>query len=152
MKKLALFASVIMFGALAASAGTMGVAAFSDGAGGTNSQLFPTTGQFAATFLTLHNNTNATNVYTILYFANDGTARGGAQTFAIPANAARGWRPVATDANEGVGSSIPNASGAAGAGSATILFTDAVPPSGAVRVFVGGAAGSNAAYGFAMVP
>ncbi len=148
MKKLALFASVVMFGVVAASAGTLGVASFSDGGGNTDAQLFPPS--LAATFLALKNNESTTSTYTILYFGLDGTSRTpAANTFAIAGNAARGWRPVASDPNEGVGSSVPNATGAAGAGTASILYTDANAPSGAVRVFVGTV---NSTYAFSMIP
>lgn len=152
MKKLALFASVVMLGVLTAGAGTLGVAGFSDGAGSTNSQLFPANGQFAASFIQLKNNTGSTQTYSVLYYANDGTNRTpAANSFTIPAFAARGWRPVATDANEGVGSTIPNATGTAGAGSAVILFTESPAPSGAIRVFVGGLNGANSSYSWTLV-
>ena len=152
MKKLALFASVLMLGVLTASAGTLGIASFSDGGGATDAQLFPSS--LAATFLALKNNEATTNVYTILYFGLDGSNRTPvANTFSIAANAARGWRPVnSTDTNQGVGISLPHATGAAGSGTASILYTDAVAPSGAVRVFVGGAAGANSSYAFSMIP
>ncbi|HRI86906.1 MAG TPA: hypothetical protein PLJ47_14845 [Candidatus Hydrogenedentes bacterium] len=148
MKKLAMFAAVVMFGVVAASAGTLGVASFSDGGGATGTNLFPTS--LAATFLALKNNQSTTSTYTVLYFGLDGTNRTpAANTFTVAGNAARGWRPVATDPNEGVGSTVPNATGTAGAGTASILYTDAVAPSGAVRIFVGGV---NSAYAFSMIP
>ncbi|MCC6796069.1 MAG: hypothetical protein IT366_13200 [Candidatus Hydrogenedentes bacterium] len=151
MKKLALFASVLMLGVLTASAGTLGVASFSDGGGNVDSQLFPPS--LAATFLALKNNEATANEYTVLYFGLDGSNRTPvANTFSIAGNAARGWRPVQTDPNEGVGSLIPNATGTAGAGTASILYSDAVAPSGAVRIFVGGAAGANSSYAWSMIP
>ena len=152
MKKLALFASVLMLGVLTASAGTLGVASFSDGGGNVDSQLFPPT--LAATFLALKNNEATTNTYTVLYFDLLGNSRTpAANTFTIAGNAARGWRPVATDPNEGAGSLIPSATaGSPGAGSASILYSDAIAPSGAVRIFVGGAAGANSSYAWSMIP
>lgn len=150
MKKLALFASVLMLGVLTASAGTLGVASFSDGGGQTNSQLFPPT--LAATFLALKNNEATANEYTILYFGLDGSNRTPvANTFSIGGNAAVGWRPVATDTNEVAG--IPNATAGPGGATASILYTDAIAPSGAVRVFVGPGTGSNnSSYAFTMLP
>lgn len=151
MKKLALFASVLMLGVLTASAGTLGVASFSDGGGNVDSQLFPPS--LAATFLALKNNQATTSTYTVLYFGLDGSNRTPTNnTFSIAGNAARGWRPVATDPNEGAGSLVPNATAGSGAGTASILYTDAVAPSGAVRVFVGGAAGANSSYAWSMIP
>ncbi|NUM55995.1 MAG: hypothetical protein HUU46_20330 [Candidatus Hydrogenedentes bacterium] len=147
MKKLALFASVLMLGALTAGAGTLGVAAFNDGAGTTDINLTPSSLQ--ATFMTLKNNTGSPQEYTILYYSLQGVDRTpAANTFTIAGNAARSWRPVATDANEGAGSTIPNATGTAGAGTASILYTDSPAPSGVVRIFVG----NQSSYSWSMIP
>ncbi|MBM3289926.1 MAG: hypothetical protein FJY92_07220, partial [Candidatus Hydrogenedentes bacterium] len=110
MKKLALFALVAMVGVVSAGAGTLGVAQFNDAAVTCDTAtLIPTTAG-NATFLTLKNNTGSDQTYTVLYFALTGANRTpAANTFTIGANAARGWRPVQTDASEGAGSSIPNA-------------------------------------------
>ena len=150
MKKLALFASVLMLGALTAAAGTLGVAQFNDIAPSCDpTTLLPTTAQ-NATFLTLKNNTGTTQTYTILYYALIGTDRTpAANTFTIGANAARGWRPVQTDASEGAGSAIPNATGSGGAGTASIVFSDAVTPSGRVLTTVGSV---GLAYAWSMIP
>lgn len=147
MKKLALFASVLMLGALTAGAGTLGVAAFNDGAGTTDINLTPASLQ--ATFLSLRNNTGSASEYTVLYYSLQGVDRTpGANTFTVAGNAARSWRPVATDANEGAGSSIPNATGTAGAGTASILYTDATAPSGIARIFVG----NQSSYSWSLIP
>jgi hypothetical protein len=126
MKKLALFASVLMLGVLAASAGTLGVAQFNDSAVTCDpATLIPTTAG-NATFLTLKNNTGAAAEYTVLYFSLLGVDRTpGANTFSIAGNAARGWRPVQTDASEGAGSDIPNATGSGAPGTASIIYTGA---------------------------
>lgn len=149
MKKLALITSVVMLGAMTALAGTISVPAFNDGGDNTNAQLFPSNG-LQATFIALKNNEATTNTYTVLYFFNTGVDRTpAANTFTIAGNAARGWRPVADDPNEGVGQAIPNATGTAGAGSATILYSELTPPSGRVLINVGTV---NSSYSFALVP
>jgi hypothetical protein len=148
MKKLALFASVAMLGVLSASAGTLGVATFNDGGGTTDAQLIPPSLQ--ASFISLRNNTASAQEYTILYYSLQGVDRTPSpNTFSIAGNAARAWRPVATDANEGAGSTIPNATGTAGAGTASILYTETPAPSGAIRTFVGVA---NTSYSWALIP
>ena len=145
MKKLALFVSVVMLGALAASAGTLGIAQFNDGGGQTDSLLFPTTLQ--ASWISLKNNDATTTTFTVLYYGLDGTNRTpAANTFTIAGNAAVGWRPVATDTNEIAG--IPNATAGAGSGTASILYTGA-DPSCRVAVFVGGV---NSTYAFTAIP
>jgi hypothetical protein len=149
MKKLALFASVLMLGVLAASAGTLGVAQFNDIPGVADVvTLIQPVGN--ATFLTVKNNTGSTATYTVLYYSLLGVDRTpGANTFTVAGNAARGWRPVQTDASEGAGSTIPNATGTAGAGTASIIYTDSPPPSGRVLTTVGVA---QLAYAWSMIP
>ena len=149
MKKLALIASVVMLGVLTAGAGTIGVAQFNDGGGTTDTQFFPASLQ--ASFITLKNNDGVTNTYTIAYYTLTGTSRGpsGANTFTIGGNSARTWRPVQTDPNEGAGSLIPGATGTGGAGTASIAYSDTNPPSGMVRIFVGGA---QSAYAWTLLP
>jgi len=135
MKKIALFAMVAMMGVLSAGAGTLGIAQFNDRAPTCDAlTLIPTTNEFAS-FITLKNNTGSTNEYTILYFSMLGVSRTPtANTFTVAGNAARVWRPVQNDTggSEGAGTAIPNATGSQGAGSASILFSDAVNPSGRV--------------------
>ena len=151
MKKLALFASVLMLGVLAASAGTLGVAQYNDDpVTATPSTLIPT-GTGYASFLTVKNNTAANQTYTILYFSLQGVDRTpGANTFTISANSARGWRPVETDAgSEGAGSTVPNAT-AGPNGTASIIYSAVGnAPSGRVLTTVGVA---NLAYAWSMIP
>lgn len=148
MKKLALFASVLMLGVLTAGAGTLGVAQFNDGGGQTNTELFPPTLQ--ASWIALKNNTGSTATYTILYYGLDGSNRTpAANTFTVAANSTVGWRPVATDTNEIPG--IPNATAGSGAGSASILYSGtSTDVSGRVAVFVGGTNPNT--YAFALIP
>ncbi len=149
MKKTAIICSVVMLGALTALAGTISVPQFNDGGGDTDSGFFPPSN--SATFITLHNNTAVAQEYTILYYSGTGANRTPAvNTFSIGGNASIGWRPVSTtDANEGAGAAVPNATGAGGNGSATILYADTIDPSG--RVFVNVAA-SLSSYAFALFP
>ena len=161
MKKAAMFALMVMFVAVTATAGTIGVPQFNDEAVATGADLFPTaTGK--ATFIALKNNTATDAEYTILYFGLTGGNRTpGANTFSIAGNAARGWRPIQTDPNEGAGQLIPNATAPGGgdlasptAGTATILYTGGSSDvSGRVLGFITGTtAATNAAYAFALVP
>lgn len=149
MKKVAIICSVVMLGALTALAGTISVPQFNDGGGDTtDAAFFPPSN--SATFISLHNNTSVAQEYTIVYFSGTGAPRTPANnTFSIAGNASLGWRPVATDTNEGAGNGVPNASGAGGNGSATILYTDTIDPSGRVFVTV---ALSQSSYGFALFP
>lgn len=150
MKKVAFMFSILALGAVVALAGTISVPQFNDGGGNTNSSFFPTT--LSATFINLKNNTSTAQTYTILYYSLDGVNRTPAvNTFSIAANASVGWRPFnATDPNQGPsGILIPSKVGPEGAGSATILYTDTVDPSGRVLVNV---AGSVSSYGYALFP
>jgi len=145
MKKLALFASVLMLGVLTAGAGTLGIAQFNDGGGQTNSLLFPATLQ--ASWIALKNNDATTTTFSVLYFGLNGASRTpAANTFSVAGNAAVGWRPVASDTNEIPG--VPNATGTAGAGTAAIVYPGAVP-SCRVAVFVGTV---NSTYAFSAIP
>jgi len=147
MKKVAILFSILVLGAVTAFAGTISVPSFNDGGNDTDANLFPTND--SATFITLKNNTNTTQIYTVLYFRLTGVDITPVErTFSIGANAARGWRPVSsTDPNEGLGAGIPNATVNAAA-SATILYTDATDPSGRVVVF----SSAGTSYGFALFP
>lgn len=155
MKKLALFASVMMLGVLAASAGTIGVPQYNDVTTATDANLFPTADGQAA-FIALKNNDAVDHTYTILYYSLTGSDRTPASnTFTIAANAARGWRPIANDANEGAGQTIPNAgtggTGSTTAGAAAILYTDTVAPSGRVLQLI--TAGTvKSTYSYSLVP
>jgi len=150
MKKVTIMFSVLALGAVAALAGTISVPQYNDGGGDTNSAFFPPT--LSATFINLKNNTSVTQTYTILYYTLDGFDRTpAANTFSIDANSSVGWRPFnATDANQGPsGILIPSKVGPEGAGSATILYTDTVDPSGRVLI---NAAGSQSSYAYALFP
>lgn len=151
MKKVAFAFSIAVLGAVTAIAGTISVPQFNDGGAGTDSAFFPPS--LSATFIALKNNTPVPQTYTILYYGLDGTDwTPTANTFTINGNSSVGWRPVnSTDPNQGPdGLLIPSAApGAPGAGSATILYTDSVDPSG--RVFVNAAARSSS-YAFALFP
>ncbi len=146
MKKVAFVFSVLVLGAATALAGTISIPSFNDGGDQTDGNLFPTVD--SATFITLKNNTTVTQTYTILYYRLTGADITPADnTFTIAGNAARGWRPVATDTNEGAGSAIPNTVGNFAA-SATILYTDSVDPSGRVVIF----SNTGSSYAFALFP
>ena len=156
MKKLALFASVVMLGALAASAGTIGVPQFNDGTAAVGGDLFPTSDGQAA-FIALKNNDAVAHEYTILYYGMSGETRfASPNTFSIAANAARGWRPIANDAAaEGLGVTIPNqgtaVTGSPVVGNATILYTDTLDPSGRVLQTVT-AGTAKTSYAYSLVP
>lgn len=147
MKKAAFVFSILALGVVTAFAGTISVPSFNDGGDNTDANLFPNVD--SATFITLKNNTTATQTYTILYYRLTGVSITPANnTFTIGANAARGWRPVSsTDPNEGAGGAIPNTTGNFAA-SATILYTDSVDPSGRVVVF----SSTGSSYAFALFP
>ena len=162
MKKAAMIALMVMFVAVSATAGTIGVPHFNDEAVATGADLFPTaTGK--ATFLALKNNTASTQEYTILYYGLTGGNRTPSpNTFSIGANSTRGWRPIQSDPNEGtVGQATPDMTapqvgdlGSPTAGNATILYTGtSADVSGRVLGFITGTtAATNSAYAYALVP
>lgn len=149
MRRFTVMLTAVVLGTVVAFAGVISVPQFNDGGGNTNSNFFPASA--SATFIALKNNTSTTQTYTVLYYSLTGGNRTPAvNTFTIAGNASVGWRPVADDPNEGaLGQAVPNATGAGGSGSATILYSDSVDPSG--RVFVNAGA-TLSSYGFALFP
>jgi hypothetical protein len=150
MKKVAIMFSILVLGAVAAYAGTISVPVYVDFGGDSDGNLIPPNG--TVTWIALTNNTASDQTYTVLYHELDGDDVSpptlAERTFSIKANASIGWRPVSsTDANEVAGQAVPNATSSA-SGSATILYTDAIDPSG--RVLGINAAGYG--YAFAIVP
>jgi hypothetical protein len=147
MKKVAIMFSILVLGAVAAYAGTISVPVYVDFGGDSDGNLIPPNG--SATWIGLKNNTAQAQEYTVLYHNLSGTSvTPAANTFSVGPNQSIGWRPVSsTDPNEVAGASVPNATSTA-TGSATILYTDAIDPSG--RVF--GINASGYAYSFAMFP
>jgi hypothetical protein len=149
MKKAAFMLSVLVLGAVVAFAGTISVPQYNDEGADTNLDLRPPT--FSATFIALKNNTAVTQTYTILYYTTAGDNNTpGVNTFTIGPNSSRGWRPAnTTDPNQGPGITVPSALSTV-AGSATILYTDTIDPSG--RVLILGSVTSNSSYAYALYP
>ena len=107
MKKLALFAGVVMLGAGVAFASSLNVPFFLDRA--PNDGTFPPSAN-EGSYIGIHNNLSVDLEVAIQYFdnnANDATPAN--NTFTLPANSTYSFRPVGDDPTvEGPAAAVPN--------------------------------------------
>lgn len=101
MKKLAIFAVVMMIGASAALASTLNVPFFRDA---------PDLARGTRAFIGVKESSGADQTITIVYTALNisGDPVDQTVTFALGANQSVSWEPVEDGANEGTGQAVPN--------------------------------------------
>jgi len=142
-KTLTITAVVLMFGAMAAIAGTINIPQFNDGGGNVDAAFFPPSS--SATWITVTNTTATDKVITINYYTLAGVANG-TSTWMMGAYKAVSWRPVKQDPAEA--DAIPSPLTGTGAGWCQILFPGTASDV-AGRVFVNAQA-SMTSYGFTL--